>query len=190
MHPTDMKTAFWTHHGHFEFLVMSFGLTNAPARSYGHISAVLLVFFDDILIYSSSWSEHLLHLRSVLLLMCQHHLYLKRSKCVIGDPSVAYLEDVISAVGVAMDKDKMAAVKTWPTPLSAKGVCGFLGLTGYYHKFIHDFGIIATPLTKLLKKESFQWSDEAVLAFHALRVALHRSGPPTTKFFSRVHRRV
>lgn len=101
------------------------------------------------------------HLRAVLLLIRRHQLHLKRSKCSFGAGTVAYLGHVISADGVAMDEDKVVAVKTWPTPLAARGLRGFLRLAGYYRKFIRDFGIIAAPLTKLLKKESFHWSQEA-----------------------------
>jgi hypothetical protein len=99
MHPEDVeKTAFRTHHGHFEFLVMPFGLTNAPATFQALMNDVLcpflrrfvLVFFDDILIYGSSWAEHLQHVRLVLNALRAHHLHLKRSKCSFGSPSVAY----------------------------------------------------------------------------------------------------
>ena len=160
MHPDDIaKTAFRTHHGHFEFLVMPFGLSNAPATFQALMNDVLrtylgrfvLVFFDDILIYSSSWSEHLQHINIVLSALRAHHLYLKRSKCSFGAPSVTYLGHVIAEGSVAMDADKVDAVAAWPLPRSARGLRGFLGLAGYYRKFIRDFGIIAAPLTLLLR---------------------------------------
>lgn len=181
MCPDDVaKTAFRTHHGHFEFLVMAFGLTNAPATFQSLMNEVLkpylrkfvLVFFDDILIYSKSWAEHLQHVSAVFQLLRHNQLALKRSKCAFGITSVAYLGHIISGQGVAMDPDKLVAVADWPLPKSVRALRGFLGLTGYYRKFIKNYGVIAAPLTKLLKKESFGWSEEATHAFEALKVAL------------------
>jgi hypothetical protein len=113
MHPEDIaKTVFCTHEGLFEFLVMPFGLTNAPATFQALMNIVLrpflrrfvLVFFDDILIYSSSWSEHLRHVHLILTMLQEHRLFVKKSKCAFGTRSVAYLGHVISEAGVAMDK--------------------------------------------------------------------------------------
>ena len=181
MHQEDIeKTAFRTHHGHFEFLVMPFGLTNAPAMFQSLMNAVLqpylhkfvLVFFDDILIYSPSWTTHLQHVKAVLLALRAHRLRLKHSKCSFAESSVAYLGHVISAEGVAMDVSKVDAITTWPQPRSTRGLCGFLGLAGYYRRFIKDYGAIAAPLTQLLRRDAFNWSDEATLAFEALKRAL------------------
>jgi hypothetical protein len=181
MVPEDIhKTAFRTHEGLFEFVVMAFGLTNAPATFQALMNDVLgpflrrfvLVFFDDILIYSSSWSDHLRHVKLVLEAMRTHQLYLKRSKCSFGEESMAYLGHVISAEGVAMDNDKVLAVVDWPAPRTVRAVRGFLGLAGYYRKFIKGFGTIAAPLTALLKKDGFLWTDQAATAFEALKVAL------------------
>jgi hypothetical protein len=97
----------------------------------------------------------------MLELMRQHQLFLKRSKCTFGEESVPYLGHVISIDGVAMDSQKLMAVIDWPVPRIARAVRGFFGLAGYYRKFICDFGIIAAPLTALLKKDGFIWSDEA-----------------------------
>jgi transposase InsO family protein len=132
----------------------------------------VLVFFDDILIYSTSWVAHLQHVGLVLSALRAHGLFLKRSKCSFGASSVAYLGHVISADGVAMDSDKVAAVAAWPVPRSPRGVRGFLGLAGYYRKFIKDFGSIAAPLTRLLRKEAFVWDTEAAEAFERLKRAL------------------
>ena len=156
MHADDIeKTAFRTHQGHFEFLVMPFGLTNAPATFQSLMNTVLrpylhkfvLVFFDDILIYSPSWTSHLQHVKAVLTALREQQLRIKRSKCSFATSSVAYLGHIISADGVAMDPSKVEAVTSWPQPRSARGLRGFLGLVGYYRRFIKNFGAIATPLT-------------------------------------------
>jgi hypothetical protein len=161
MEPTDVeKTAFRTHHDHFEFLVMSFGFTNAPATFQALMNDILhdfirvfvLVFFDDILIFSDSWSAHLQHVHAILGRLREHSLAVKQSKCSFGASTVAYLGHVNSAEGVAMDADKVATVRSWPTPCIVRAVRGFLGLTGYYRKFICGYGDIAAPLTQLLKR--------------------------------------
>jgi hypothetical protein len=157
------KMTFRTHEGLFEFVVMAFGLTNDPATFQALMNKVLcpflrcfvLVFFDDILIYSSSWSDHLRHVKLVLEAMRTHQLYLKRSKCSFGEESMAYLGHIISVAGVAMDSDKVLAMVDWPIPRSVHAVRGFLGLVGYYHKFNRAFGTIAAPLMVLLKKYGF-----------------------------------
>ena len=131
----------------------------------------VLVFFDNILIYKS-WSEHLQHIDPVFTTLRAHGLFLKRSKCSFKAPYVAYLGHVISTAGVPMDSDKVAAVTSWLMPHSLRGVQGFLGIPGYYRKFIHDFGSIAAPLTRLLWKEAFIWRAEADEAFAALKWAL------------------
>jgi hypothetical protein len=104
--------------------------------------------------------------------MRQQSLFLKRSKCSFGESLVAYLSHVINADGVAMDEEKVRAVTYWPTPRSVRALRGFLGLAGYYRKFIKDFGIIAAPLTRLLSKDGFRWCSEAEDAFLALKHAL------------------
>jgi hypothetical protein len=173
------KTAFRTHDAFFEFLVMPFGLCNAPATFQSLMNDVLraylrrfvLVFFDDILIYNASWADHLRHLHVILAMLRQHRLFVKRSKCSFGVDNVAYLGHTISGAGVAMDPAKVQAIHDWPQPRSARAVRGFLGLAGYYRKFVHNYGTIAAPLTALLK-EGFTWNDDAVAAFSALKGAL------------------
>ena len=118
----------------------------------------MLVFFDDILIYST-WADHLKHVKAVFQLLHQHHLCVKRSKCSFGASSVGYLGHIISENGVAMDPTKVAAVEAWPRPCTARALRGFLGLTGYYRKFIASYGAVASPLMALLKKEAFSWSE-------------------------------
>ncbi|EMS45877.1 Laccase-15 [Triticum urartu] len=124
----------------------------------------------------ATWAEHLQHVAIVFNKLRAHHLHLKRSKCSFGTPTVAYLGHVISADGVAMDADKVAAVSAWPTPRSPRALRGFLGLAGYYRKFIREFGLIAAPLTRLLRRDAFAWDDEATTAFEALKGAL-TTGP-------------
>jgi hypothetical protein len=181
MHPDDIeKTTFHTHRGHFEFLVMPFGLTNAPSTFQALMNDVLkplirkfvLVFFDDILVFSSSCAAHLQHVREVFTALRANKLSVKQSKCSFGKTSVAYLGHVISAQGVSMDLDKVAAVEVWPRPRSIRALRGFLGLTGYYRKFIADYGTIAAPLMTLLKREAFRWSERAEEAFLQLKQAL------------------
>ncbi|KAF0925746.1 hypothetical protein E2562_017303 [Oryza meyeriana var. granulata] len=154
MNPADVaKTVFRTHDALYEFLVMPFGLCNAPATFQALMNDVLraflrrfvLVFFDDILIYSSTWADHLRHLRAVLLVLRQHRLFVKRSKCAFGVDSISYLGHIISEAGVAMDPAKVQAVLDWPQPRSARAVRGFLGLAGYYRKFsehLHPAGLL------------------------------------------------
>jgi hypothetical protein len=125
--------------------------------------------FDDIHIYSSSWSKHLCHIKLVLAKLQEHHLFIKCSKCLLGESLMAYLGHVISANGVTMDEQKIQAVLDWPLPRSVRSVWVFLGLAGYYHRFIKNYGTIAMPLTALLKKDVFKWSTEAEAAFWALQ---------------------
>jgi hypothetical protein len=136
MSPADIaKTTFRTHDGLYEFLVMPFGLCNAPAMFQALMNDILhaflrwfvLVFFYDILIYSSTWVDHLRHLRAILLVLWQHRLFVKRSKCAFGVDSISYLGHIISAAGVAMDPAKVHAVMDWPQPHLARAVRGFLG---------------------------------------------------------------
>lgn len=126
----------------------------------------VLVFMDDILIYSATLKEHVKLLAMVFEILEQHHFYLKRSKCVFAQPVVEYLGHVISAQGVATDPTKVQAMMDWPTPTNIKQLRGFLGLTGYYRKFIEHYGMLARPLTNLLKKGCpFQWTPQTEQAF-------------------------
>jgi hypothetical protein len=187
------KTAFQTHNGHFKFLVMPFGVTNAPATIQALMNTILkpflcrfvLVFFDDILIYNSSWSEHLQRVEEVFQTLQAHNLFAKKSKCFFGESSMAYLGHIISEVGVDMDPTKVAAIDSWPRPCTVRAVRGFLGPTGYYRKFIAGYGVVAEPLTALLKGDAFRWSNDAERAFLALKQALMTAPVLHIPYFSR-----
>jgi hypothetical protein len=177
----EHKTAFQTHNGHFEFKVMAFGLTGAPATFQHAMNASLapvlrkfaLVFFDDILIYSDSFQAHLSHLAAVLDILERDHWQVKLSKCAFAQERVAYLGHVISGDGVATDDSKIQSIREWPTPTTLKELRGFLGLTGYYRKFIKHYAIISQPLSALLKKGAlFIWTDATEIAFQVLKQAL------------------
>ncbi|GAA0175667.1 hypothetical protein LIER_44002 [Lithospermum erythrorhizon] len=135
-------------------------------------SPFILVFFDDILVYSKTLDQHYTHLSTVLGLLRQHKLYAKPSKCTFGSPHIEYLGHIITVGGVSVDPSKITARVEWSTPKHLKSLRGFLGLTGYYRKFIKGYGTISRPLTDLLKKDSFTWTEAASSAFTALKSAM------------------
>jgi hypothetical protein len=174
------KTTFRNHEGHYEFLVMPFVLCNAPSTFQSLMNHVfrpllrhfILVFFDDILIYRKTWKKHLAHVDCVLHLLSQHQLFLKQSKCAFGASEVEYLGHLVGKDGVRVDLKKIEAMQDEPHPKNLKSLCGFLGLTGYYHKFVKNYGNIATPLTALLKNNSFTWTPTASQDFQTLKMAM------------------
>jgi len=160
---------------------MAFGLTSAPGTFQGAMNVTLapglrqfvIVFFDDILVYSQSFEEHVQHLRLVFQWLRADQWKLKLSKCSFAQESISYLRHVILAEGLATDPSKIQAVVDWPTPTSVKELRGFLGLAGYYRKFVRNFGIVAKTLTGLLKKDQlFVWTPTHDKAFQLLKEAL------------------
>ncbi|RLN15700.1 hypothetical protein C2845_PM02G21340 [Panicum miliaceum] len=160
---------------------MPFGLINAPATFQGLMNEVfasllrkgVLVFMDDILIYTQTLEEHAQLLSAMLQILANNSLYAKPSNCSFAKDSIEYLGHVISSKGVATDPQKILAVQGWPVPNNVKEVRGFLGLTGYYRRFIKHYSLISKPLTMLLKKGiRFVWSSVAQEAFDTLKHAL------------------
>ena len=176
------KTAFTTPMGLYEYTRMPFGLTNAPATFQRLMTMVLgdmnysevLIYLDDIVVFSSTIEEHLHRLRRVFSRLREHGLKLKPSKCHLFKTEVGYLGHVISEKGIATDPAKVEVVKKWPTPKSKKDVRAFLGFTGYYRRFIRNYAQVAKPLFGLIggkrgvKDGPFVWSDDCQAAFEAL----------------------
>jgi hypothetical protein len=132
----------------------------------------VLVFFDDILIYSKTWPSHLSDVNQVLHLLSKHQCFLKQSKCSFGASEVDYLGHIFGKDGVRVDPKKIESMKNWPFPKNLKRLHGFLGLMGYYRNFVRNYGKIATTLTSLLKSNSFTWTSAADHAFQALKYAM------------------
>jgi hypothetical protein len=195
--PCDIpKTAFSTRYGLYEYLVMSFGLTNALAYFMYLMNSVFMpeldkfvvVFIDDILIYSKNEEDHAKHLHIVLQCLRDHQLYAKFSKCEFWLDSVKFLGHTISSEGIAIDPGKVQEVMDRKPSTSVHQIRSFLGLDGYYRRFIPDFSRIAKPMTELLKKGvKFVWDEKCEKAFHTLREHLTTtpviSQPDNTKPF-------
>ncbi|GJR73707.1 putative reverse transcriptase domain-containing protein [Tanacetum coccineum] len=174
-------TAFRTQYGHFEFQVMSFGLTNAPAVFMDLMNRVckpymdkfIIVFIDDILVYSKDEEEHGKHLKIILELLKKERLYAKFSKCDFWLDSVQFLGHVIDHSGVHVDPAKIQAIRSWAAPTTPTEVRQFLGLVGYYRRFIEGFSLISKPQTKLTQKnKKYEWGKEEEEAFQTLKQKL------------------
>lgn len=159
---------------------MPFGLSNAPTTFQATMNAAfrsflrkfVLIFFDDILVYSVDWQSHLAHLHEVLHILEKHQFFAKFSKCTFGVNKADYLGHIISKEGVAVDPSKITAILEWAIPNNLAALRGFLGLTGYYRRFVRNYALVAGPLTDLLKKDNFHWDATAQQAFDALKGAM------------------
>lgn len=181
----EWKTAFRCHRGHFEYLVMPFGLTNAPAIFQSMMNTIfsdildvfVVVYLDDILVFSDSLVSHRSHVATVLSRLREHSLYAKLSKCSFDQDSVEFLGHSISSYGISPLPEKVSSVISWPTPTNVKQVQQFIGFTNYYRRFIGNYSALATPLTNLTKKDvPFVWSESCHVSFAALKSSI-TSGP-------------
>ena len=163
------KTAFRTSRGHYEFIVMPFGLMNAPSvfqRLMNQIFAeelgvFVLVYLDDILIFSETVEQHWQHLRDALARLRKAKLYGRIHKCTFLKPQVEYLGFDVSAEGIKPSASKVQAILEWPTPETPRDVRSFLGMCSFYRRFIRGFSNIAAPLTELTKEKTpWQWREE------------------------------
>ncbi|GJT12947.1 putative reverse transcriptase domain-containing protein [Tanacetum coccineum] len=175
------KTAFRTRYGHYEFQVMPFGLTNAPAVFMDLMNRVckpyldkfVIVFIDDILIYSKNKEEHEEHLKLILELLKKEELYAKFSKCEFWIPKVQFLGHVIDRKGIHVDLAKIKSIKDWASPKNPTEIRQFLGLAGYYRRFIEGFSKIAKSVTKLTQKNvKFDWGEKEETAFQLIKQKL------------------
>ncbi|XP_078241708.1 uncharacterized protein LOC144586777 [Pogona vitticeps] len=181
--PRDQeKTAFCSPFGLYEFRVLSFGLRNAPAtfqrlmdQTLAGLSDFTVAYIDDIGIFSNTWEDHLIHLELVLQRLSAAGLTVKASKCQLGSPEIKYLGHMVGGGVIKPLEAKIEAVRDWPRPSTKKKVKSFLGLVGYYRKFIPRFSEIAAPLTDLTRKtadDRIPWTSDCEAAFQRLKEAL------------------
>ncbi|XP_029114156.1 uncharacterized protein lrfn4b, partial [Scleropages formosus] len=175
----EWKTAFSTTLGHYEYLVMPFGLANAPSVFQAFVNHVLgdmihkgvLVYLDDILIYSDTLAKHVLTVRQVLQRLLQNRLYVKLEKCEFHKQKVSFLGFILTRDGIAMDPGKVQTIQQWPRPTTTKALQRFLGFSNFYRRFIRNFSTIVAPLTALTasKTPRLPWNPEAQRAFENLK---------------------
>uniref|UniRef100_A0A8C5PE09 Gypsy retrotransposon integrase-like protein 1 n=1 Tax=Leptobrachium leishanense TaxID=445787 RepID=A0A8C5PE09_9ANUR len=174
----EWKTAFNTRYGHYEYLVMPYGLCNAPATFQNFVNDVfrdlldicVVVYLDDILIYSDTLQDHRRQMLEVFSRLRKHHLYAKKEKCVFETDRIAFLGYILSPGKIEMDPEKITAITSWPIPTSRKEVQRFIGFANFYRKFIRSFSRLVEPLTNLTRtKVPFKWSESASQAFHTLQ---------------------
>jgi len=177
----EYKTAFRTKYGHYEYLVMPFGLKNAPATFQSFINSILrsylekcvILYLDDILIYSKDLEEHHNQVRNVHQTLINNNLYTKLEKCEFDQNKVEFLGYILSGDGVSTDPKKIKSIEEWPRPENLKDVQRFIGLCNYYRRFVKDFAKIAKPLHNLTRKNiKFLWTNECEYAFKELKKRL------------------
>ncbi|MBW0515642.1 hypothetical protein O181_055357 [Austropuccinia psidii MF-1] len=176
----ESLTAFKTKYGSYEYLVMPFGLTNAPASLQNTVNDIfadfldifVVVYLDDIMVFSSSEEEHVKHVASVLQRLRDNNLFSKASKCVFHASSVEYLGYVVSSDGLKMDSSKVQKILNWSQPKNIKALQSFLGFANFYCRFIKDYSKKITPLTSLLKKDSpYIFNEESLSQFQIIKEA-------------------
>jgi len=171
--PDDVsKTGFRTRYGHYEFTVMPFGLTNAPAAFMDLLNRVFRSYLDKfiLMINSKDKEEHADQLRTVLQALREQQLYGKLKKCEFWFEEVVFLGQVVTKEGIKVDPQKVKVIIEWPKPTNVTEIRSFLGLAGYYRRFIKDFSKIASPLTNLLKKANkFKWTERCEKTLQELR---------------------
>jgi hypothetical protein len=194
------KTAFITRYGLYEYTVMSFGLTNAPAYFMylmnkvfmKYLDKFVVVFIDDILIFSKNEEEHHKHLHLVLQKLRENQLYTKLNKCEFWLEEVSFLGHIISEGGISFDRSKVKDILSWKTPQNVSDIRSFLGLAGYYRRFIEGFSKISKPMTELLAKgKTFEWTPRHEASFQELKKRLTTTPvftmPDMEKLFSIYH---
>ena len=183
------KTVFRTRYGHYECLIMPFGLINAPARFMcimnsilsNYLDKFLVVFIDYILIYSTNKKEHEEHLKIILHVLREEQLYPKFNKCDFFEDKIQYLGHVVSNDGIFIDPKKIKLIIEWPLPKNETDIRSFMGINSYYRKFIEGFSKIAYPITSLQKKgKNFEWTEKCMKSFNKLKHLVTTS--PILKF--------
>nr|POE75905.1 transposon ty3-g gag-pol polyprotein [Quercus suber] len=176
----EWKTTFKTKEGLYEWIVMPFGLSNAPSTFMRLMNQVLkpfigkfvVVYFDDILIYNKTEAAHYNHVREVLAVLQANELYINLKKCSFLTDKLLFLGYVVSADGIHVDEDKVRAIREWPTPKTVSDVRSFHGLATFYRRFVRDFSSIVAPITECLKKGRFSWGKEAKQSFALIKEKL------------------
>lgn len=186
---TKHKSSFVTHSGQYQYLRLPFGLMNAPATFQALMATVfrgltfqnVMVYIDDIVVYSQTWNDHMKHLKQIFDRLKEANLKLHPGKCKFGLRKILYLGHVMSREGIEVDKKKVELVERYPTPKNQKELRSFLGLAVYYRKFVSNFSKIATPLHRLLKKDmEYTWDSDCEEAFSLLKAAL--TSAPVLRF--------
>ncbi|KAL9276050.1 Retrovirus-related Pol polyprotein from transposon 297-like protein [Drosera capensis] len=190
----EWKTAFKTKSGLFEWLVMPFGLSNAPSTFMRLMNQVLrdligkfvVVYFDDILVYSKDEEEHAMHLKEVFEVLRRNQLYAKPEKYSFFTPSVVFLGYVVSSEGISVDESKVETIKSWPIPTTQSDVRSFHGLASFYRRFVQNFSTIMAPITECMKKDKFEWSMAVQKSFEEVKQKLCEAPVLTLPDFNQV----